>query len=278
MKSYGLELSGRTITAKRDVFIMGIVNCTGDSFYSESRGGAERAFKLEQEGADIIDLGAESTRPGADYVSAEEEIKRLVPVIREIRKKSSIPISIDTRKKSVMEAAFNEGADMLNDVSALEDDEEMASFAAEKGIPVFLMHKRGIPSDMQNDTSYEDVFAEVDSYLRSRADYAVSKGISPSKIIVDPGIGFGKDLEANKCLTARCGQLCGGKYPVLMALSRKSYIGAITGRQTEDRLYGTIACNILSILSGASFVRVHDVAPCADVLAVLKSFRESGLL
>ncbi|MCR5218111.1 dihydropteroate synthase [Treponema sp.] len=278
MKLPELNLSSRTITSKNAAFVMGIVNCNEDSFFSGSRGGAERAFLLEEEGADIIDLGAESTRPGSRYISEEEELSRLIPVIKEIRKKSSIPLSIDTRRKSVMEAAFNEGADMLNDISALEDDPALAAFAAEKKIPVFLMHKRGIPSEMQSNTSYENVFREVDNYLKERVEYALSQGIDSSKIIVDPGIGFGKDLEANKILTARCGELCGGKYPVLMALSRKSYIGLITGRKTEDRLYGTIICNFISMLSGASYVRVHDVAPCVDMLAVLKSFRESGLL
>lgn len=278
MKVPVLNLASRSVTAKYDAFIMGIVNCNEDSFFSGSRGGADRALKLEAEGADIIDLGAESTRPGSTYISEEEEIKRLIPVIKEIRKKSNIPLSIDTRRKNVMEAAFNEGADMLNDISALEDDEKLALYAAEKKIPVFLMHKRGIPSQMQDNTFYQNVFKEVDSYLESRAEYAISVGIDSSKIIIDPGIGFGKDLEANKILTAKCGQLCGGKYPVLMALSRKSFIGQMTSRDVEERLYGTVICNFISMLSGASYVRVHDVDSCVDMLAVLKSFKDSGLL
>lgn len=266
-----LELASGSIGTELPAFIMGIVNCTPDSFFSGSRGGAEKALSLIDEGADILDLGGESTRPGAEYVGAQEEIRRLVPVIREIRKKSSIPISVDTRKKSVMEAAYNEGADILNDVSALEDDAQLGPFAAEKGIPVILMHKRGIPSDMQRNTDYGDVLAEVSGYLLRRAQFAMKCGIRKEKIIVDPGIGFGKDSESCMKLIARCGSLCGGEFPVLMALSRKSCIGQACGRDVDGRMYGTLAANVLAVLKGAFMVRVHDVAPCKDAFAVLKS-------
>lgn len=266
-----LNLASRKISTDFPAFVMGIVNCTPDSFFSGSRGGAERAFELIDEGADILDLGGESTRPGSDYVSAEEEIKRIVPVIEKIRRKSDIPISVDTRKKSVMQAAFNSGADILNDISALEDEPELAFFAAEKKIPVILMHKRGIPSTMQADTEYKNIFNEVSSYLEQRAEFAIKNGIEKEKIIVDPGIGFGKNLEGNLNLISNCGSLCGGKFPVLMALSRKSCIGQVTGREVQDRLFGTLAADLISVLKGAFMVRVHDVAPCKDTLAVLKS-------
>ena len=261
-----LNLASRKISTDFPAFVMGIVNCTPDSFFSASRGGAERAFELIDEGADILDLGGESTRPGSDYVSAEEEIKRIVPVIEEIRRKSDIPISVDTRKKIVMQAAFDSGADILNDISALEDDPELAFFAAEKKIPVVLMHKRGIPSTMQADTEYKNIFNEVSSYLEQRAEFAIKSGIEKEKIIVDPGIGFGKNLEGNLNLISN-----GGKFPVLMALSRKSCIGQVTGREVQERLYGTLAADLISVLKGAFMVRVHDVAPCKDTLAVLKS-------
>ncbi|MGN0730077.1 dihydropteroate synthase [Treponema sp.] len=269
-----LDLASRKITTDFPAFIMGIVNCTPDSFFSGSRGGAERAFQLIDEGADILDLGGESTRPGSEYVDAEEEIRRVIPVIEEIRRRSDIPISVDTRKMSVMKAAFDSGADILNDVSALEDDPDMAFFAAEKEIPVILMHKRGIPSTMQASTEYEDVFREVNSYLESRAGFALSRGIKKNKIIVDPGIGFGKSLEGNLRLISGCGSLCGGKFPVLMALSRKSCIGQLTGRDVQDRLCGTLAADLFAVLKGAFMLRVHDVAPCKDTLAVLKSLLE----
>ena len=170
-----------------------------------------------------------------------------------------------------MEAAFDAGADILNDVSAMEDDDFMANFCADSRIPVILMHKRGIPGNMQGNTEYGNVFEEVSSYLESRAEYAISKGILKEKIIVDPGVGFGKDLDGNVQLIKNCGKLCGGKYPVLMALSRKTCIGQMTGRDVDERLYGTLAADIISVLNGAFMVRVHDCAPCVDTFAVLKS-------
>ena len=264
-----LKLANKTISTDLKSFIMGIVNCTPDSFYSKSRGGTDQALRLIEEGADILDIGGESTRPGSSYVDADEEIKRVVPVIEEIRKKSSIPISVDTRKKSVMEAAYNAGADIVNDISALEDDALMAQFASEKKLPVILMHKRGIPVIMQKNTSYKDVFDEVNSYLLSRVEYAKAAGVLEDKIILDPGIGFGKNLEANKVLINRCCELCGGKYKVLMALSRKTCIGEMTGREVEERLFGTVAANLVAIQKGAVIVRVHDVAPCRDMVKVL---------
>ena len=271
-----LLLRDRSISTQLPALIMGIVNCTDDSFYSASRGGTERALTLIAEGADILDLGSESTRPGASYVSAEEEIRRLVPVIEQIRKQSDIPISVDTRKKQVMEAAFNAGADIVNDISALEDDPLLADFAAKKQLPVILMHKRGTPNTMQSNTDYDDVFAEVDAYLRSRALYAENCGIKAERIIVDPGIGFGKNAEQNQILVARCGHLCQKKYAVLMALSRKSMIGDIVHRPIEDRLWGTVAANLYAVCAGASLVRVHDVAACKDSLLVWNALQKGG--
>ena len=265
-----LFLKDGIIKTENAAFVMGIVNATPDSFWEGSRGGENLALKLIDEGADIVDVGGESTRPGSAYVSAEEEIRRIVPVIKKIRSASSIAISVDTRKREVLEAALSEGADILNDVSALEDDEGIAAFAARKGIPVILMHKRGIPAIMQNDTSYRDAFREVDAYLTDRVSYALSHGIAPEKIIVDPGIGFGKDFEANRILIKNCGKLCGGSYPVLMALSRKTCIGEMTGKRAEDRLCGTIAADMIAVMRGASIVRVHDVAAALDSLRVLK--------
>lgn len=265
------QLADRIISTENPAFIMAIVNATPDSFYSKSRGGIDHALKLIDEGADILDIGGESTRPGSSYVDEKEEIERVVPVIKAVRKVSGIPISVDTRKKSVMEAAYDAGADVLNDVSALEDDSAMAEFCAAKKIPVILMHKRGIPENMQLETSYGNVFDEVSSYLEERAQYAVDSGIDGKKIIVDPGIGFGKNLEGNCNLIKNCGKLCGGKYPVLMALSRKSCIGQMTGRETDGRLYGTLAADLISVMNGAFMVRVHDCAPCLDTFAVLKS-------
>jgi dihydropteroate synthase len=283
-----LVLAEKCITTDLPSFIMGIVNCTPDSFYAPSRclerstdGSADDAVfthiqKLISEGADILDVGGESTRPGASYVSAEEEISRIVPVIEKIRKESDICISVDTRKKEVMEAAFNAGADMLNDISALEDDDSLGAFISFHKLPVILMHKRGKPDIMQKNTAYGDVFSEVDEYLQQRISYALQLGIQSDRIIIDPGIGFGKNLEANEVLISQCGKLCGGKYPVLMALSRKSCIGEMTGRPVEERLFGTIAADLVAVQSGASILRVHDVAACRDSLNVLSSLENSG--
>ncbi|MBQ9538223.1 MAG: dihydropteroate synthase [Treponema sp.] len=273
-----LNLSGRDIKSPRPALIMGIVNATPDSFYGSSRGGAELALRLADEGADIIDIGGESTRPGSSYIEDQEEIRRIVPVIEQIRKKTDIPISVDTRKRSVMEAAWNAGADILNDISALEDDESLAPFAAEKGLSVILMHKRGIPSTMQDNTKYDDVLEQVSSYLEKRADAAQAAGIKAEKIIVDPGIGFGKGLDENKALIWNCGSLCKGRYPVLMALSRKTCIGIMVGEEggradSDGRLYGTLTADLIAVMRGASLLRVHDVKACRNTLDVLESFR-----
>lgn len=268
-----LILHNRIIKTELPAFVMGIVNVTPDSFWKESRGGIEHARMLINQGADILDIGGESSRPGCDYVSAEEELSRVIPVIEAIREESDIPISIDTRKKIVMEKAFEAGADILNDISALEDDPALGEFAAKSKIPVILMHKRGIPSNMQDNTSYSNAFNEVNSYLLKRVDYAKSLGISEEKIIVDPGIGFGKDLDANIDLLKNVGLLCNGKYPILMALSRKTCIGQITGKDVPERLSGTLAADLISVMLGASLVRVHDVEETVDTLKVLSALK-----
>lgn len=265
-----LNLKDRTIKTDKKAFVMGIVNATPDSFWKGSRGGIEIARRLIDEGADILDLGAESTRPGSRYIDAEEELDRLLPVLKEIRKISSIPVSIDTRKSSVMKACIDEGADILNDVSALEDDENMACLCSSQKIPVILMHKKSTPDVMQNNPVYDNVFLEVNSYLKQRVDFALRSGISNDKIILDPGIGFGKSAQDNICLIKRCGELAEGKFPVLMALSRKSVIGFLTGKPVEERMAGTLAANIIAVERGASFIRVHDVKEAVDSLAVLR--------
>ncbi len=267
-----LKLAHRVISTERPAFVMGILNATPDSFWHKSRGGKEHAVKLIQDGADIIDIGGESTRPGSDYISTEEELKRVVPLVKAVRKFSDIPISIDTRKYEVMKAAFEEGADILNDISALEDDSKLATFAAEKEIPVILMHKRGLPKTMQDLITDDDIFTQVNEYLTARAEFAVNSGIKREKIIIDPGIGFGKNTSQNFTLMRKCGELCGGKFTVLMALSRKRCIGDVTGREVEDRLAGTLSADLLSVLKGAAIVRVHDVKECVDSLNVLNAF------
>jgi len=274
---------GRSVSTPLPALIMGILNATPDSFWESSRAetvenGLARALELEEEGADIIDIGGESTRPGANYVDAAEEEARIVPLIREIRKVSRIPISVDTRKASVMRAAIDAGADILNDVSALEDDEDMVHLVASADIPVILMHKRGIPVSMQENPVYNDVVAEVTDWLVARALFAEGAGVARGRIILDPGIGFGKRYADNIALIAGVGKLASSGYPVMMALSRKSCVGQMTGRDAADRLAGTLAADIVAVMRGASMIRVHDVRAARDTLAVLQEIEKSGIL
>lgn len=265
-----LVLKDRTVVSKHIAFVVGIVNANHDSFFKKSRGGFFLAKKLIDEGADILDIGAESTRPGASYISEKDELKALIPLIKKIRKYSDIPISIDTRKKNVIEQCIAAGADILNDISALEDDERMADFAAKAQIPVILMHKRNEPKLMQLNTKYDNIIDEVSEYLFSRAVFAEKCGIDKNKIILDPGIGFAKDLEGNCRLIKECRRFCEKGYPVMMALSRKSFLGQLTGRKTQDRLSATLCANIYSVLNGMSYLRVHDVKETVDSLKVLE--------
>ena len=270
------KLKDRTISTERNAFVAGIVNVNNDSFWKGSRGGFSLAKRLILEKADILDIGAESSRPGSKYISEKDELKALIPLIRKIRKFSDIPISVDTRKKNVFEACMQEGADILNDISALEDDSQMARYAENEKIPVILMHKRKNPDIMQKYTEYEDVFKEVEDYLYSRIQYAVENGIDEDKIIIDPGICFAKDLHANLVLIKNCGRLCSGKYPLMMALSRKSFLGLLTGKTVDKRLVGTVSANLYSVINGAKFVRVHDVKEAVDSLDVLKGILNAG--
>ncbi len=278
-----IKLGKKHIASERPAFVMGIVNATPDSFYSESRGGIERALQLIKEGADILDIGGESTRPGYIPVSVEEEIGRIMPVIQAVRRESAIPISVDTRKLEVFKAAFAAGADIWNDVTALSgvkttagDDEKSADgtaaaygepssdaalYLAKSGASVILMHTG--PGSVQ----------QVSDFLGQRIVYCLSMGISSDKIIIDPGIGFGKSFEENIELIKNPLSLCGGRYPVLMALSRKRCIGEMTDRETEDRLAGTLAANLISVQKGAKIIRVHDVSSAIDTLNVMKNLR-----
>ena len=263
-----LQLKDRTISTSRPAFVMGIINATPDSFFDKSRGSLELAKKLIDDGADILDIGGESTRPGFSPVSAQEQIDRIIPLIKEIRTFSDIPISIDTRSAQVIKAAVENGADILNDVSSLEDDSEITDLAAKLEIPVILMH--GFMENEENRPSDPDVIENVRNYLLQRADFALSKGIAKDKIILDPGIGFGKTGEENIALIKNIGQLCGLGYPVLMALSRKRDIGSMTERTVEDRLIGTVTADIYSVMQGAKLIRVHDVKEAIDSLNVMK--------
>ena len=273
---------GHIIKTDLPAFIMGIVNATPDSFYEPSRStsvekGLERALALEAEGADIIDIGGESTRPGSSYIGQEEELERVIPLIETIRKRSAIPISVDTRKAAVMEVAFKAGATLCNDISALTDDPTLGTLIAREAGAVVLMHKRGTPPTMQqNVPQYGNVVTEVRDYLEERAAYALHCGIARERIIIDYGIGFGKTVEDNYRLVAASAYFTGLGYPLLVGLSRKSFIGAVTGEAPEKRLTGTLAATVYAVQQGASIVRVHDAAETRELLLVLKELQKYG--
>lgn len=251
---------------------MGILNVTPDSFWAASRARGEAVADLAAamiaDGADILDIGGESTRPGAAYVSEAEELERVAPAVEAIRSRWDIPISVDTRKAAVARAALSAGADIVNDVAALGDDPAMAPLCAAAGAPVVLMHKKGDPERMQEDPRYDDCPAEVFAYLAEAAERAVAAGIARDRIVLDPGIGFGKRLEDNLALLARLDELVGRGYPVLVGLSRKRFIGALTGRDAAGRLAGSLAAACASLAKGAAIIRAHDVAETVDALAV----------
>ncbi len=273
---------GHIIETDLPAFIMGIVNATPDSFYEPSRSisvekGLERVLALETEGADIIDIGGESTRPGSSYISEEEELERVIPLIEAIRKRSAIVLSVDTRKAAVMKAAFKAGATLCNDISALTDDPELGTLIAEESGAVVLMHKRGIPPTMQQSIpQYGNVVTEVRDYLEERIAYALNCGIARERITIDYGIGFGKTVEDNYRLVAASAYFADLGYPLLAGLSRKSFIGAVTGGFPEQRLAGTLAATMYAVQKGASIVRVHDVAETRELLLVLKELQKYG--
>lgn len=250
---------------------MGIVNVTPDSFSDGGRwldpeAAIAHGRALAAEGADILDVGGESTRPGAAAVDAEEERRRVIPVVEALAA-DGLRVSIDTMKAEVATAALDAGASFVNDVAALRDP-GMLPLVAERGCDVCLVHMRGEPRTMQADPRYDDVVDDVRAFLETRAQMAVAAGVAPERIIVDPGIGFGKTVEHNLVLLDRLDELVALGFPVLIGTSRKSFLGTIAGRDTADRLPGTIATNVLALERGASIFRVHDVAAVRDALEV----------
>jgi dihydropteroate synthase len=253
--------------------IMGILNVTPDSF---SDGGewfdfdeaVEHGRALVAEGADILDVGGESTRPGAAPVALDEELRRVVPVIRVLREVGA-QLSIDTMKLTVAEAAVEAGATFVNDVTAFRHEPEIAGFVADHGCDCCLMHMLGEPRTMQDDPRYEDVVDDVRAFLEERAEFAVGEGVREERIMVDPGIGFGKTLDHNLELLRRLDEIVAVGFPVVVGTSRKSFLGRLTGREDpHDRVAATVATTVLALERGAAVFRVHDVAPTKDALTV----------
>jgi dihydropteroate synthase len=251
---------------------MGIVNVTPDSFsdggkYESTEKAVEHALKLVEEGADILDIGGESTRPGATPVSLADELDRVVPVIEQLSKLTQVPLSIDTYKPQVMQAALDAGADLINDVRALQEPGAL-EIAARSTAGVCLMHMQGLPATMQLDPQYDDVVAEVRAFLAERMAAAEAAGISRSRILLDPGFGFGKRTEHNIALLQGLPEILSLGRPLLVGLSRKSVLGQITGGDVYVRLHASLAASVISVMKGARIVRVHDVKATADALKV----------
>ena len=259
---------------------MGVINVTPDSFsdggrFANSAAAVSHALRLVEEGAGLIDVGGESTRPGAQGVSAEEEISRVIPVIEALAARTKVPISIDTSKPAVMTAAVRAGASMINDVRALREPGALEA-AAGTDATVCLMHMQGEPRTMQAEPRYGDVVAEVCDFLRERAAACLASGIAGDRLVVDPGIGFGKRLEHNLALLAGLPALTGLGWPVLIGVSRKSMFGVLLGRAVDERVAGGVAVATAAVLAGASIVRTHDVAATVDAVKVAVALREAG--
>ena len=256
--------------------VMGILNVTPDSFsdgaqFLDRDSAVAHGLEMAAQGAAIIDVGGESTRPGSEPVATAEQVRRVVPVIEALAAKLAVPISIDTHDVEVARAALNAGASILNDITAL-SDERMAELAAERQVPVVLMHMQGTPSTMQVEPQYNDVVTEVFDFLMARGARARSLGIPKERLFMDPGIGFGKTLEHNLLLLANLDKLVASGYRVLVGTSRKRFIGTITGRENPaDRLFGTAATVALCAAAGVSIIRVHDVGAMLDVVKVTQA-------
>ena len=270
-----LRLKNKTLGLRGGPLVMGALNVTPDSFSDGARfldpsAAAQHAATLFEHGAHLIDVGGESTRPGARPVPAAEQIRRVVPAIERIRvHNADLPLSVDTRSADVADAALLAGADAVNDVSALRRDDKMIAVVRAHRAGLFLMHMRGTPADMQTDPHYDDVVTEVRDFLRDRAEFAVANGIDRDRIAIDPGIGFGKTLEHNLALLRNLPALVELGFPVLLGVSRKSFIGHILGIENpRDRLMGTAATVAWGAFAGAHIFRVHDVAEMSQVLRV----------
>jgi dihydropteroate synthase len=275
-KNFCLDFSKKT-------YIMGILNVTPDSFadgglYFDKSSAIERAYQIVEEGADIIDIGGESTRPGSEPISIEEELRRTIPVIEAIAGKIKVPISIDTYKSEVAKAALDVGASMVNDISGLRFDPKMPEVVSEYKVPVVIMHIRGNPKDMQQDPVYEALIPEITDYFRMGMKIATQTGTSEDKIIIDPGIGFGKTSEHNLEIINNLREFTPFEKPILVGLSRKAFIGKILGDASPtERLEGTAAAVSISIINGANIVRVHDVKEMVKVAKVADAVKREKI-
>ncbi len=269
-----LKATDRKSAADKQTKVMGILNVTPDSFsdgdkYFDPDKAVRHAQEMARSGADMIDIGAESSRPGSAAIPASEELKRVMPVLKAVKDALDIPVSIDTWKSEVARAALSAGADIINDITAFRGDSAMPEVIKEFDAGVILMHMKGVPRTMQDDPEYDDLMAEIIAYLRISIDIAEEAGIRPDKIVIDPGIGFGKELKHNLEILRELGRLRSLGKPILVGPSRKSFLGKITGRETDARIFGTAASVAAAVFAGADIVRVHDVGEMLDVVRVI---------
>jgi dihydropteroate synthase len=280
--SFRLSWSEYTLALSRRTHVMGVINVTPDSFsdggqFFEKERAVAQGLQLAADGADLIDVGGESTRPYSKGISADEEMNRVIPVIEALKKELTIPISIDTLKAQVAREALRCGASMVNDISALRSDPEMASVVAEAGVPVILMHMKGTPADMQVNPSYDDVAAEIIAFLKEVMDQAVSRGVRRERIIVDPGIGFGKTFDHNLEILRELDRFQCLQAPILVGSSRKAFIGRILDRKVYERDTGTMATVAAAVMNGAHIVRVHNVKQAVETVRVIDAIKRGGI-
>ncbi|MCH2207971.1 MAG: dihydropteroate synthase [Lentisphaerales bacterium] len=268
---YNFKSARKTLELGKQTLIMGVLNCTPDSFsdggsYEDINAMVNRALEMIDQGAGLIDIGGESTRPGSEPVFEEEELKRVIPVIKKLREKSDILISIDTTKAKVAEAAIAAGADIINDISGFKIDPKMKQVAIDTKAGCMLMHMRGTPQTMQQFLEYDDIVEDIISYFQEIIDDLVSSGIDRQCLMIDPGIGFSKNVEQNLTLIRQLTDFEKLKLPILLGTSRKSFIGHVLGKQDPtDRVWGTAASIAIGIANGAHVVRVHDIKEMSDV-------------
>lgn len=275
---FTLSWSEYTLPLSRRTHVMGVINVTPDSFsdggrFFEKEKAVEQALQLAEEGADVLDIGGESTRPYSKGIPAEEEMRRVIPVIEALKKQLRIPISIDTLKAQVAREALRAGASMVNDISAFRSDPEMVSVAAEAGVPVILMHMKGIPSDMQVQPAYDDVAGEIIIFLQKAMAQAVRNGVRRDLILVDPGIGFGKTFDHNLEILKELGRFQCLEAPLVVGSSRKAFIGRILGKEAHERDTGSMATVAAAVMNGAHVVRVHNVKQAVETVKVIDAIK-----
>ena len=260
--------------------IVGVLNITPDSFSDGGRfmdpgAATDQALRMVEEGADILELGGESTRPGAVPVPVDEELRRILPVLRDLRPKLAIPVAVDTYKPEVARVVLEEGAEIINDVYGVRGEGRLAAVVAEKRAGLVIMHMKGTPQDMQIEPRYDDVVSEVSGFLADRVAFAERMGVDPQSIIVDPGLGFGKRSRDNLALLRHLAEFHRLGKPIMVGPSRKSLVGDVLNLPVEQRQHGTAACVAAAVLQGAAFVRVHDVRPCVYLVRMLDAIRRA---